>query len=71
MKKYISFLFLTPIIAFADVPSTTISMPAGFTSDIWGNVQALFNGFAGYIALVIGVILAAVVLDIVIGAIRK
>ena len=71
MKKtlFITILF-TPFIALADA-SNTITLDPSFNISVWAQAQSLFNGFSGYISMIVGVILAAVVLEIVIGAIRK
>jgi hypothetical protein len=37
---------------------------------IWGQAALLFTSFAPYIATIVGVILAALVIDIVIGALH-
>jgi hypothetical protein len=61
--------FVAPFLALADA-SSSISLPSDFNANIWAQAQALFTGFAGYIELIVGVILAAIVLEIVIGALR-
>ena len=74
IKKILIFIIpaflLAPFVALADVTSTIV-LPDSFISNIWGNVNSLFTGINGYITLIIGVILAAVVLEIIIGAIKK
>jgi hypothetical protein len=51
--------------------TTTINLPSGFVSDILNNANALFSSFSGYITLIIGIILAAVVIEILIGVLRR
>jgi len=48
-----------------------IPLPSGFVSDILGNVGTIISDLSSYLTLIISVILAALVLDIIIGAIRK
>lgn len=48
-----------------------ITLPTGFLDDIYAVISTLFTDLSGYIALVVGVLLGALVLEIVIGAIRK
>jgi len=51
--------------------TSTISLPDGFIAGIWTNVNSLFSGLSPWLTLVIGVVLAAVVLEIIIGALTK
>ena len=51
--------------------TTIVPLPENFLADILGNVGIILNDLGGYIALIISVLLAAVVLEIIIGAIRK
>jgi len=51
--------------------ATTINLPSGFVGDILSNANALFSSFSGYITLIIGIILAAVVIEILIGVLRR
>ena len=53
------------------MPTSSVSLPPDFTANIWTQANALFTGFSSYIELIIGVILAAVVIEIIISAIRK
>lgn len=73
MKKFLIILaaLFSPLAAFAQ--STTITLPPDFNSSIMSQAQSLLasNSIGGFAELVIGVILAAVVLEIIIGAIRK
>lgn len=50
---------------------TIITLPEGFTADILTNVSGLLGDLAPYITLILGVVLIGVVLEIIIGAIRK
>ena len=46
-------------------------MPSGFVDNVLTFSNGLFNSFAPYIAMIVGVILAALVLEIIIGALKK
>ena len=48
-----------------------IPLPAGFIDDILANVGTILTDLGGYITLIISVILIGLVLEIIIGAIRK
>ena len=48
-----------------------ITLPANFTGDIITSASAFFANFAPYITLIIGILLATVVVEIIIGAIKK
>lgn len=48
-----------------------IPLPSGFTTDILANVGTIINDLSPFLTLIISVILIALVLDIIIGAIRK
>ncbi len=71
MKKlfFISALLL-PEIAFADSTST-IQLPTGFVVDVLSNTTSFLSNFSGYTTLIISVLLGVVVIEILIGAIRK
>jgi len=47
-----------------------ITLPAGFTTDITANASDLVADLSPYITLVIGVILAVVVINLIIRAIK-
>lgn len=64
-----TFTFL-PVFAFAQSASDTIQLPANFTSDILAQATALLNSLGGFVTLIVGVLLALVVVEFVIGAIR-
>jgi len=49
---------------------TFITLPADFASDVANTSSDILSSFSPYIILIIGVLLAGVVLEIVIGAIR-
>ena len=49
---------------------TFITLPADFTEDIASTTTDTISGFSTYIVLIIGILLAGVVLEIIIGAIR-
>jgi len=48
-----------------------IELPVDFNTSIMANVSQLFNDLSSYITLVLGVLLAMLVIEIIIGAIRK
>lgn len=48
-----------------------ISLPEGFIASTTATMSALFGDFAPYIELVLGVILTAIVIEIVIGVLRR
>lgn len=50
---------------------TIVLIPEGFTASILTNVGDIISNLAPYITLIIGVVLTAIVLEIIIGAIRK
>lgn len=47
-----------------------ITLPNNFTTDIASSTSDMISSFSSYIVLIIGVLLAGVVLEIVISAIR-
>jgi hypothetical protein len=49
---------------------TFITLPSNFTADIASTSSDTLSSFSPYIILILGVLLAGVVLEIVIGAIR-
>jgi hypothetical protein len=61
---------LMPLLAFAQTATDTIQLPSGFTSDILTQATALLGSLEPYISLIIGVLLALVVVEYVIGAMR-
>jgi len=50
---------------------TIITLPEGFVGDITDNIGTILSDLSGYLTLIIGVVLGAVVIEIIIGAIRK
>ncbi|MEK9155011.1 MAG: hypothetical protein AAB596_03035 [Patescibacteria group bacterium] len=60
MKKFSKNLLYTPI----------ITLPVGAVNDILGYISQLFTDLSPVILLVIGIILGAIVLEVIIGAIR-
>lgn len=48
-----------------------ITLPGDFASTTLGYVGTLFSDLSGIITIIIGVILAVLVIEILIGAIRK
>jgi hypothetical protein len=59
-----------PFFAFAQVASGTIQLPSALTADILTQATALLSSLEGYMSLIIGVLLALVVVEFVISAIR-
>jgi len=51
--------------------TSTIQLPTSLVADIITQVTALLSNFSGYITLILGVILAAVVIEILIHSLRK
>ncbi len=73
MKKIlytIPFIVFLPAFAFAQVATGTIELPTNFTADILTQATALLGSLSNYTTLIIGVLLALVVVEFVIGAIR-
>jgi len=50
---------------------TFITLPADFANDVASTSSDTLSSFSPYIILILGVLLAGVVLEIVIGAIRN
>ncbi len=73
MKKIyaiIPIILTFPALAFAQTATNTIELPANFTADILTQATALLTSLDGFITLIIGVLLALVVVEFVIGAVR-
>lgn len=71
MKKIfyaISIFFLAPV-AFAQ-STPTVQLPSTFTADILSQATALLASLSNFVTLIVGVLLALVVIEFVIGAIR-
>lgn len=60
MKNFSKKILFTPI----------ITLPVGAVNDVLGYIAQLFTDLSPIILLIIGVILGAIVLEIIIGAIR-
>ena len=78
MKKFslgilASLAGLLPLAAFAqDAGSTTtIAMPPGFAADVVANAGAFFTSWEGFVVIIAGTLLGAVVIEILIGAFKK
>jgi len=48
-----------------------IPLPVGFIDDILANIETILTDLGGYIALIISVLLGAIILEVIIGAIRN
>jgi hypothetical protein len=59
-----------PLLAFAQVATDTIQLPSDLTAQILSQATALLGSLSSYMELIIGVLLALVVVEFVIGAIR-
>jgi hypothetical protein len=72
MKKYI---FLSLGIFYWFYPATShasiIPLPSGFMDDILGNVSTILTDLGPYLSLILSVMLAAIVLEIIIGAVKR
>jgi hypothetical protein len=67
-------LFLINYFNVASAQTTsTINLPADFNANIMGQAQALLatSSLGGFVELIVGVLLAVVVLEILIGALTK
>jgi hypothetical protein len=79
MKKYINLPILIialgswafAMTAMAQTATSSFTLPDDFTANIWTNVGLMLTPLAPYIELIVGVVLAAVVLEVIIGAIKK
>lgn len=73
MKKIfytIPFLLILPAFAFAQDATNTIQLPSDMTAQILSQATALLGSLSSYMELIVGVLLALVVVEFVIGAIR-
>jgi len=59
-----------PVFVFAQSASGTIQLPSDMTAQILAQATALLGSLGPYMELIIGVLLALVVVEFVIGAIR-
>lgn len=51
--------------------TSTIQLPTDFIANVLAQATALLGNLGGYIALIVGVLLAVLVIEILIGAIKK
>jgi len=51
--------------------TSTIQLPSGFTSGIIAQVTALFGNFSDVVTLILGVLLTAIIIDIIVGSLRR
>ena len=63
-------LAIAPAFAFAQTATDTIQLPSDLTAQILSQATALLGSLSAYMELIIGVLLALVVVEFVIGAIR-
>ena len=63
-------VFLVGRHVFAD-SSSSISVDSSFVPGVWAQAQALWDGFSSIIEMIVGVIIALVVIEEIIGALRK
>ena len=63
-------VMVLPSLVFAQVTTSTIQLPSDLTAQIVGQASALLASLSSYMELIIGVLLALVVVEFVIGAIR-
>lgn len=73
MKKIfytIPFLLILPTFVFAQSASGTIELPSDMTAQILTQATALLGSLSSYMELIVGVLLALVVVEFIIGAIR-
>lgn len=75
MKKILKYLApilpLAPLLAHAQSVTSSLPLPTSFSSNIMAEAGTLFNDWSSYIELIAGVILAAIVIEILINALRK
>jgi hypothetical protein len=48
-----------------------IPLPSGFTADILANTSTILTDLSGYITLIISIILIGVVIEIIVGAVKR
>ena len=74
MKKYIfiiSAVAFAPFVALAQTATSSFELPDSFITGVWSNVEGVLIPLAPYLELIVGVVLAAVVIEVIIGAIKK
>jgi uncharacterized integral membrane protein len=49
----------------------TFTMPSGFVTDMLANVTATLSQLSPYITVILGVVVVGLLIEIIIGAIRK
>jgi len=59
------------LISTAHAATSSINMPAGFPGLVLDNASAFFDSWQGYVVLIVGTLLGVLVIDLVIGAIKK
>lgn len=52
------------------MPTSTIELPSNFVSNLIDQVTGLLSNFSPYIVLIVSVLLIAIVIDIIVGALR-
>lgn len=63
-------LAAAPLFVFAQTATDTIQLPSDMTAQVLTQATALLGSLSSYMELIIGVLLALVVVEFVIGAIR-
>jgi hypothetical protein len=63
-------LVAAPVLVFAQDATNTIQLPSDMTAQILTQATALLGSLGPYMELIIGILLALVVVEFVIGAIR-
>lgn len=51
--------------------TSTIQLPVNFVADIITQATSFLGNLSGYLVLIIGIIVAVIVVEILIGALRK
>jgi hypothetical protein len=51
--------------------TTTFQLPSGFMPNIWSQTTAMFSALAPYTTAIVGVLLALVAIEFIIGAIHN
>lgn len=71
MKKFLILILAAAPFSALATSTSSIQLPANFTSDVLSQATDFLGNLSGYLTLVIGVILGVVVIEILIHALRK